>query len=68
MRGTHWMYSGKAYVSEYGNWGQEELVVFDKEALTEKQYITLSEMSDNDRLSYVVAILNGEDVSEYEDD
>ena len=46
-----------AYVSEYGNWGTEEVLVFDDSLLTEEQYEELSELPDYDKMSYVQGIL-----------
>ncbi len=76
IRGTHWLsnhpmnfwgFEGKGYVTEDGNYGGDIVIVFDRDSLTEEQWDRLGEMSDSSRLPYVQAILNGEDVSEYED-
>ena len=55
------------YVSEYGNWGTEQVLVFDNSELTEEQIDTLSILSDYDKLPYVEAILAGQDLSKWED-
>jgi len=55
-----------AYVSEYGNWGQEEILVFDDSLLTEEQFEILDEVSDYSKMSYVKAIINNEDLSYWE--
>ena len=55
------------YVSEYGNWGGEEVIVFDTNDLTTKQWnIFLNWLGDYERINYVKGILAGEDVSEFE--
>jgi hypothetical protein len=54
-----------AYVSEYGNYGSEECLVFDTTDLTVEQWERLSELSDWAKLPYVQAILNDEDLSEW---
>jgi hypothetical protein len=56
-----------AYVSEYGNWGQEEVLVFDDALLTEEQFEILDEVSDYSKMSYVKAIINGDDLSYWEE-
>jgi hypothetical protein len=56
-----------AYVSEYGNWGQEEVLVFDDSLLTEEQFEILDEVSDYSKMSYVKAIINGDDLSYWEE-
>lgn len=59
--------AGKAYVSEYGNWGAEEILVFDQTALSSKQWENVEILPDYDKLPYVKAILAGEDLTEWED-
>jgi hypothetical protein len=54
------------YVSEYGNWGSEKVLVFDESDLNEFQLETLSVLPDYDKLPYVEAILNGDDLSQWE--
>jgi hypothetical protein len=54
-----------AYVSEYGNYGAEECLVFDTTDLTVEQWERLSELSDWAKLPYVEAVLNNEDLSEW---
>lgn len=56
-----------AYVSEYGNWGQEQVLVFDKDLLTEEQWEVLDVLTDYDKMPYVKAIINGEDLSKWEE-
>jgi hypothetical protein len=55
------------YVTADGNYGSDAIVLIDPKALTDEQYEVLSELSDNDRLPYVTAILNGGDLSYYEE-
>ena len=55
-----------AYVSEYGNWGFEKVLFFDDDALTPEQVEKLDEQTDSEKMSYVQAILNGEDLSYWE--
>jgi len=67
VRGTHWFYTGKGYVTADGNYGGDELIVFERDALTEKQWDLLGEFNDSSRIDYVHRILNGEDVSDMEE-
>lgn len=55
-----------AYVSEYGNWGTEAVFEFDSDALTEKQWELLTILPDNDKFDYAIAVVNGEDTSDWE--
>ena len=54
------------YVSEYGNWGLEKVLIFDNNALTPEQVEKLDEQTDSEKMSYVQAILNGEDLTYWE--
>jgi hypothetical protein len=56
-----------AYVSAYGNYGQEAVLVFDTNDLHHTQWDTLGELGDSDKLSYVLAILNNESTEKWED-
>jgi hypothetical protein len=49
-----------AYVSAHGNWGMEEVIVFDGSTLTPAQLETLDELPDNDKFHYVKAIMESE--------
>ena len=49
-----------AWVSMDGEYGQG-VVLFDSDELTDDQWEKLTEMSDGDRATYVVAILNGDE-------
>lgn len=55
-----------AYVSNYGNWGQEEVIVFNDEDLTEEQWEMLDELPDYEKMLYVEAVLAGDDLSRWE--
>ncbi len=55
-----------AYVSNYGNWGQEEVIVFDDDDLTESQWEMLDELPDYEKMPYVEAVLAGDDLSKWE--
>ena len=56
-----------AYVSEYGNYGAEEVVTFGEDLLTAEQWENLDILPDNERITYVKLILEGEDVSGFEE-
>lgn len=55
-----------AYISEYGNWGNEEVLVLDDNALTSDQWQLIDELADSDKLNYAKAILASADLSEWE--
>jgi hypothetical protein len=57
-----------AWVSEDGSWSAgNELITFDGDLLTDSQWETMSLLPDSERIVYVMAVINGEDVSEWED-
>jgi hypothetical protein len=56
-----------AWVDEDGSYGVGNVIHFDVNDLTEDQWEVVSELGDNSRYDYVYALLNGEDVSEWED-
>ena len=58
----------KAWVSEDGSYGTNAIVFFDIESITDEQMERLDEMNDSDKYDYVIAIFNGEDLSEWEND
>lgn len=59
----------QAWVSEDGSYSYNNyLLTFDPEALTEQQWETLDTLSDSERIEYAQAVLNGEDLSEWEGD
>jgi hypothetical protein len=47
-----------AYVSEYGNYGGEGVIVFPDYQLTPEQWDELDVLPDNDKMSYVKGILD----------
>ena len=57
--GSHLIYEDKAFVSMDGDYGQG-VVVFEPDALTDRQWENVTDMSDNDRAVYIVAILNND--------
>lgn len=56
------------WVSEDGSYGVNSIILFDSTALTDKQWDILGELGDNSRYDYVQAIMNKQDLSEWEDD
>ena len=56
-----------AWVSADGSYGVGAIIVFDESLLSDQQWETLSNLGDNDKYDYVLAILNNEDLSEWED-
>lgn len=52
-----------AWVSVDGSYGNNDLVVFHPESLTEDQWEFMTNIGDNDRFDYVVAVLDGDLVS-----
>ena len=53
------IYEDKAFVSMDGDYGQG-IVVFDPDALTDRQWENVTDISANDRAVYIVAILNND--------
>jgi hypothetical protein len=47
----------KAYVTADGNFGADEVLVFDSSQLSDKQWENLSFLSDSERLLYAEAII-----------
>jgi hypothetical protein len=56
-----------AYVDADGSYGVGAIAIFQPDRLTEGQWETLANLTDGERLEYVVAILDGEDLSRWED-
>ena len=55
------------YVTYDGHYGAEsDLLMFDSNALTQKQWDTLGELNDNSRFEYVEAVLNNRSLTEWE--
>ncbi|CAB4137576.1 hypothetical protein UFOVP325_50 [uncultured Caudovirales phage] len=55
-----------AYVDADGSYGVGAIAIFQPDRLTDEQWETLANLSDSERLEYVVAILDGEDLSRWE--
>jgi hypothetical protein len=55
-----------AYISEYGNWGNEEVLVLDDNALTSDQWQLIDDLPDSDKLDYAKAILASADLTKWE--
>ena len=55
-----------AWVADDGSYGIGKIAVFD-DTLTDEQWGTISELPDDERYYYVVALLNGDDVSKWEE-
>lgn len=56
-----------AYVDADGSYGVGAIAIFQPDRLTEEQWETLANLRDSERLEYVVAILDGEELSRWED-
>lgn len=55
------------YVTYDGHYGAEaDLLMFDSNALTQKQWDNLGELDDNSRFEYVEAIFNNKSLTEWE--
>lgn len=61
------MSENMGYVTADGNYGQDIILVFDKDALTKEQWEHLSVEIDRNRIVYVAKILKGWDVSDMEE-
>ena len=56
-----------AWVSEDGSFSyNNQLITFDPDLLTEKQWETLDELADSERIEYTLAVIEGDDLSEWE--
>lgn len=56
----------KAWVSEDGSWGTNAMVLFDPSTITDAQMEILDELNDSDKYDYIIAIFNGDDLDEWE--
>jgi hypothetical protein len=57
-----------AFVTEYGDWGREHnIIIFNDDNLTEEQWDTLADLPDSMKLSYAKAVMDGDDLTEYEE-
>jgi hypothetical protein len=52
-----------AWVAEDGSYGGLPLLQFDSKALTDAQWERLTDISDSDKLDYVKAILDGNNIA-----
>jgi hypothetical protein len=59
--------TNSGYVTADGAYGSGAVIVFDEALLTDEQWETLGDLRDNDKYDYVLAVLNNEDLSEWED-
>ena len=58
-----------AWISEDGSFsGGNQLITFDPSLLTFRQWELLMELPDSERIIYALAVLDGEDVSEWENE
>lgn len=57
-----------AWVDADGSYGVGSIITFDANDLTDKQWETLGNLSDNSRMGYVYAILLGQPLDEWEDE
>jgi hypothetical protein len=55
------------YVSKHGNWGAEDVLIFDDAELSTAQWEILDILPDSEKLNYVQAIIDGLDLSEWEE-
>lgn len=56
-----------AWVSEDGSFSyNNQLITFDPDLLTEEQWDRLAELSDSERIEYALAVIEGDDLSEWE--
>ena len=55
------------YFSEDGNYGGGKIIIANHDTFTEEQMELLGSLSDNSRYDYATAILNGKDLSEWEE-
>lgn len=56
-----------SYVAEDGNFGTGYVLTFPYDSLTEEQWDTLDILPDSHKIAYAKAILDGEDLSAWED-
>jgi AAA+ superfamily predicted ATPase len=66
---TYNHHSWKAYISADGSYSaSENTITFDGDLLTDKQWEVVSELPDSERIIYALAVFDGEDVSEWENE
>lgn len=59
--------AGMSYVSADGNYGSDEIYVFPSKALTSEQWEILIGLHDSEKIHFVHAVIEGEDLTEWED-
>jgi hypothetical protein len=63
----HYTIKSTAWVSEDGSfYSNNYLLTFDPDQLTPEQWDTLAELSDHDRIEYAQAVLDSDDLTEWE--
>lgn len=61
--------SSIAWISEDGSYSAgNELITFDGDLLTDKQWDILGDLPDSERIIYAIAVIDGQDLSEWEDE
>jgi hypothetical protein len=55
------------WVAEDGSYGQGHIVLYDYTDLTPEQQKTMEILPDYDKSEYVMAVLDGDDLTEWED-
>lgn len=58
---------GLSYVTEYGNYGSDKVILFSTDALTAEQWENLENLGDNSKFDYISAIMSGEPLTEWEE-
>lgn len=59
--------SNTAWISEDGSWsGGNELITFDYDELTDKQWELVAELPDSERILYAIAVIDGQDLTDWE--
>ena len=56
------------WVSDDGSYGYGSITVFDPETLSDFQWQVLDELADSDKQNYVKAIIDSQDLSQWESD
>lgn len=61
--------SSIAWISEDGSYSAgNEIITFEAHELTDRQWEILDQLSDGERIIYAIAVIDGQDVSEWEDE
>lgn len=55
------------WITEDGSYGGGDVILTSEDDFTEEQLETLGNLNDNDRFEYAIAVLNGEDTSDWDD-